>query len=121
SDDKITHIDCVAFREYQNQVKKKENLKHQIAENQERLRILREARTDITEMNLDNLTQPEIIRLVKQLERRKIDTQSKLRETENSLDFTAMEAAKLEETYKLYQTEFELRERKRGVTRLQRI
>uniref|UniRef100_A0A1B6CDR4 Uncharacterized protein n=1 Tax=Clastoptera arizonana TaxID=38151 RepID=A0A1B6CDR4_9HEMI len=84
---------------------------------QEKLRILADAETDITDLNLDNLSQSELIRIVKQLERLRTDLQSTLRETEQQLDVQAKEFLKLNDTKKLYQTEFELRERNKSLKR----
>ncbi|XP_014256762.1 rootletin-like isoform X2 [Cimex lectularius] len=120
SNEKATHIDCEGYREYMEAMKLKESLKRQLASEKERLRILIESRTDITEMSVEPLSQAELIRIVKQLERRKVDAQSKLHEAENSLNSTAKEVAKLRDAQKMYQTEFDLRDRKRGTTRLQR-
>ncbi|XP_073990060.1 uncharacterized protein isoform X3 [Rhodnius prolixus] len=120
SNEKVQHLECEAYQKYLQQLKEKETLKKQVATLKERLRILIEAKTDITEMNVEALSQAEIIRTVKQLERRKVDAQSKLHEAENSLNSTAKEVAKLQDALKMYQTEFELRDRKRGTTRLQR-
>ncbi|XP_014256771.1 rootletin-like isoform X3 [Cimex lectularius] len=87
--EKATHIDCEGYREYMEAMKLKESLKRQLASEKERLRILIESRTDITEMSVEPLSQAELIRIVKQLERRKVDAQSKLHEAENSLNSTA--------------------------------
>ncbi|KAF6207609.1 hypothetical protein GE061_016056 [Apolygus lucorum] len=120
SNEKAQHLDTEGYRQFVEQVKIKEALKKQIGAEKERLRILIESRTDITEMNVDALSQAELIRIVKQLERRKVDAQSKLHGTEQSLNSTAKEVAKLRDAQKMYQTEFELRDRKRGTTRMQR-
>ncbi|XP_073990061.1 uncharacterized protein isoform X4 [Rhodnius prolixus] len=87
--EKVQHLECEAYQKYLQQLKEKETLKKQVATLKERLRILIEAKTDITEMNVEALSQAEIIRTVKQLERRKVDAQSKLHEAENSLNSTA--------------------------------
>nr|XP_024214130.1 uncharacterized protein LOC106679905 [Halyomorpha halys] len=117
--DKAPHVDHPKYKRYLEQMKFKESQKRQLGVDRERLRIMIEARTDITELNVELLTQAELIRIVKQLERRKVDAASKLQQTENSLDSTAKEVVKLKDALKMYQTEMELRERKRGVTRLQ--
>uniref|UniRef100_A0A0A9XCW3 Uncharacterized protein n=2 Tax=Lygus hesperus TaxID=30085 RepID=A0A0A9XCW3_LYGHE len=109
TNDKTQHLDTEGYRQFVEQQKIKEALKKQI-----------ESRTDITELNVDALSQAELIRIVKQLERRKVDAQSKLHGTEQSLNSTAKEVAKLQDAQKMYQTEFELRDRKRGTTRMQR-
>uniref|UniRef100_A0A0A9X9J0 Uncharacterized protein n=2 Tax=Lygus hesperus TaxID=30085 RepID=A0A0A9X9J0_LYGHE len=120
TNDKTQHLDTEGYRQFVEQQKIKEALKKQIGAEKERLRILIESRTDITELNVDALSQAELIRIVKQLERRKVDAQSKLHGTEQSLNSTAKEVAKLQDAQKMYQTEFELRDRKRGTTRMQR-
>ncbi|CAH1407631.1 unnamed protein product [Nezara viridula] len=115
---KAPPVDNPTYKKYLEQIKFKESQRRQLAVDRERLRIMIEARTDITELNVELLTQAELIRIVKQLERRKVDTASKLQQAENSLDTTAKEVIKLKDALKMYQTEIELRDRKRGVSRL---
>ncbi|BES87601.1 Hypothetical protein NTJ_00407 [Nesidiocoris tenuis] len=117
SNEKMPHLESEGYRRFIEQQKIKETLKKQIGAEKERLRIFIESRTDITEMNVDALSQAELIRIVKQLERRKVDAQSKLHGTEQSLNSAAKEVAKLREAQKMYQTEFDLRDRKKGTTR----
>ncbi|XP_054269371.1 uncharacterized protein LOC128990808 [Macrosteles quadrilineatus] len=111
---------CDGYQRWQAQLKANHKLEKDIALETERLRILKDAETDITDLNLDNLSQAELVRIVKQLERMKTDLISSLNDTEHQLDVQAKEFHKLNETRKLYQAELELRERSKGGRRLER-
>uniref|UniRef100_A0A1B6FN87 Uncharacterized protein n=1 Tax=Cuerna arida TaxID=1464854 RepID=A0A1B6FN87_9HEMI len=111
---------CDGYQRWQAQLKANSKLEKDITLESEKLRILKDAETDITDLNLDNLSQAELIRLVKQLERLKTDYQSTLNDTEHQLDVQAKEFHKLNETRKLYQAEMDLRERNKGVKKLER-
>ncbi|XP_039300096.1 myosin-3-like isoform X2 [Nilaparvata lugens] len=102
------------FQAFQAQLNANMKLEKDIALERERLRILTDSETDITELNLDGLTQAELIRVVKQLERMKTDLQSSLRDTEHNLDSQAREYFRLNETRRLYQAELDLRQKSKG-------
>ncbi|XP_075210405.1 uncharacterized protein LOC142317741 [Lycorma delicatula] len=110
----FTQTSCDGYKQLQAQLAMNAKLEKDIALERERLRILTDSETDITELNLDGLTQAELIRVVKQLERMRTDLQSTLRDTEHNLDSQAKDFFRLNETRRLYQAELDLRERNKA-------
>ncbi|XP_065219238.1 nesprin-2-like [Planococcus citri] len=104
------------YKQFQEHVQANAKIEKNISLEKERLKILLERNTDVTEMDLDILSQTELIRLVKQLERIRTDLQSNLREIQVSMDQQAQEILKLNEMKNLYHAEIDLRGRKRRQT-----
>nr|XP_018902203.1 PREDICTED: uncharacterized protein LOC109033847 isoform X1 [Bemisia tabaci] len=105
------HFSAKSNQKYLDQVNLLKKLETDIGVEKEKLRILAEADTDITDLNLELLSQSELLRLIKQLERIKVDLHSSLQETENKIDACSQEFYRLDEMRQMYITEQDLKNR----------